>query len=253
MKYFLKKIERINILRLSDESLAKVLALRYDYDYGQMMKIYHLIKKPKYNLYFGKEYEDGEIEIDEEGVDDLYLSLGKRKGRFNEFFRTFEPLYRQRRVSMLFITITTPYTLEELKNDELEKELKAEWSKFWKAYRLRLKRKLGEVYGYAKLTDVGAEGHRLHFHIVVVIPRIRLAKIPDWLKPDKGLWKWQTRVEFIRKSVRSYLMNYLGKPMFNLPTKWRSYEVKINWKAIYSIYSGLSIYSVNDTKRNTKK
>jgi len=249
MKYFLKKIERSGILRLDDESLASWLALLYDND--AVKEIYQLLKKPKHNLYFWKEFEDGEedgeVEIDEEGVCDLYLSLLRRKKRFDEFFRVFEPLYRKRLISMLFATLTTPYTLQEIKRDEnLEQLLRLKWKVFWKAYRQRLKRHAGYVHGYLKLADVGAEGQKLHWHIAIAIPRIKVKKIPDWMKPDERLWEWRTGVEFIRKSVKGYLANYLGKPMFDLPRGWRSYEIRI-------YYSSLSIYSVNDTKKITKK
>jgi len=234
MKYFLKKIERTNILRLSNESLASWLALLYDND--AVKEIYQLLKKPKHNLYFGKEFEDGEIWIDEEGVCDLYLSLLRRKKRFDEFFKVFEPLYKVKKVSMLFITLTTPYTLQEIKRDEnLAKELRRNVKVFWNSYRKRLKRRFGCIYGYMKVVDVGAEGQKVHIHIVVVIPRIKVKKIPDWMKPDKGLWEWRTGVEFIKKSVRGYLANYLGKPMFDLPKGWRSYEIRIYYSSLSTI------------------
>jgi len=164
------------------------------------------------------------------------LSLLRRKKRFDEFFRVFEPLYRKRLISMLFITLTTPYTLEDVRKDEnLEKELRKRLKAFWNAYRKRLKRNLGCVYGYAKMSDVGEEGNKVHFHIVVAVPRIKVVKIPDWMKPSEGLWEWLTNVEFIRKSVRGYLANYLGKPLFEFPKGWRSYEVRIYYSCLSTI------------------
>jgi len=202
----------------NDEDLAK----------GNKPRLYKNLKKPKHILTFKQEGVGVENEIN-----NLLLLLQRRKRRFKNFFDVFEPLYKQRKISFLLITLTTPYTLEDIKNNwKLAKELRVLFQKFWKAYRIRYLRRLNKIYGILKIIDVGEQGEKLHYHIVIAIPRIRVSKIPKWLKPDEGLWKWLSKVEFIKKSVRGYLAKYLGKPMFDLPKGWRSYEVRINKELI---------------------
>jgi len=231
VKWILSKIESIKPITWYISEGYLVLGTIYndgELAKGNKPRLYKNLKKPKHILTFSQEGVGVENE-----TNNLLLLLQRRKGRFREFFNIFEPLYKQRKISFLIITLTTPYTLEDVKNNKkLAKELRDLFRTFWNSYRRRHLRKLNKVYGFLKLIDVGEQGEKLHFHLVVAIPRVRFHKIPDWLKPDKGLWEWLSQVQFIRKSVRGYLAKYLGKPMFDLPKYWRSYEMRMNKKLI---------------------
>jgi hypothetical protein len=54
-------------------------------------------------------------------------------------------------------------------------------------------------------------GYHIHYHLIVAIDRIRVEKIPEKLKLQ-NVWGQFTQVEFIKKSVRGYLMKYLSTP-----------------------------------------
>jgi len=109
----------------------------------------------------------------------------------------------------------------------LADEVRKGYSGSWDAYRKRLEREGHKVLGFLKLVDVGWQGEKVHFHLAVAVPRMKLKVLPDYLKPDKGLWPYLTRVEFVKWDVEKYLANYLKKPLFELPKGWRSYEVRI--------------------------
>jgi len=230
-KWILSKIESIKPITWYISEGYLILGTIYndeDLAKGNKPRLYKNLKKPKHILTFSQEG----VEVENE-TNNLLLLLQRRKRRFKNFFDVFEPLYKQRKISFLIITLTTPYTFEDFKNNKnLQKELREKLKKFWKAYRERHLRRLDKIYGVLKVFDVGEQGEKLHLHLVVAIPRIRVKRIPDWLKPDKGLWEWLSQVQFIRKSVRGYIAKYLGKPMFDLPKGWRSYEVRINKELI---------------------
>jgi plasmid rolling circle replication initiator protein Rep len=53
-------------------------------------------------------------------------------------------------------------------------------------------------------------GYHIHYHLVVAVDRFNIQRIPNELKFE-DLWGQRTGIEFIKKSVRSYLSKYLYK------------------------------------------
>jgi len=206
----------------------KILSRMYGFSEEELLgnqKLLWLLKKPKRQTAL---FVEG---VGIVRVNDLERSFRDRLRSFDRFFREFEPKYKRREVSLLFVTLTTDCKLEDiLGNEALANSLRSEYGKFWRAYKKRFEREGLEFLGFAKLVDVGWRGEKVHFHSVVAIPRIKVNEIYEWMKPDEGLWRWSSRVEFIRWSVRRYLANYLKKPLFNLPKGWRSYEVRVRIK-----------------------
>jgi len=89
---------------------------------------------------------------------------------------------------------------------------------------------------------------------VVVIPRLEVEEIPEWLKPDNGLWPWLSRVEFVKRSVKGYLAGYVSKPIWNVPKGWRNYEVHCNISGLSYIYNHkCSIQKSRKIKENQKQ
>jgi hypothetical protein len=66
-------------------------------------------------------------------------------------------------------------------------------------------------------------GYHIHYHLVVAVDRVRITEIPSALKFE-DLWGQRTGVEFITKSIRSYLSKYLYKSDAKLLGK-RSYSI----------------------------
>jgi len=220
-----KKWEFWKHKRLNFKGQVEILSRLYGYSEEELVnnpKLFARLKKPK-RLTLLAGVESGLKE-----VSDLERSFWQRRRSFDRFFGKFEPLYRQRKISLVLITLTVPYKLEELLEDTGKaKELQRSYRSFWNGYRRRCLRRLGDICGVLKLVDVGWQGEKVHFHLVVAVPRVEFGSIPDWLKPDKGLWPYLSRVEFVRKSLRGYLADYLRKPLFELPRGWKGYEVRV--------------------------
>jgi len=211
--------------RLNFKAQVRVLCELYGFEEEELVnnsKLLMMLKKPKNKTLLVGE-ESGLYEIT-----DLERAIKSRLRSFNRFFSKFHSLFKRREVSLLFITLTTPYELEQVLFDKgLADEIRAKYRKCWLSYKKRFEREGVKILGYLKLVDVGWRGEKIHFHNVLAVPRMKVDKIYDWLKPDSGVWPWHSRVEFVRKDVRKYLADYLRKPIFELPRGWRGYEVRI--------------------------
>lgn len=168
---------------------------------SQIFGLQKLLKTPKWRLTFLNE-ETGEIVE----TNDLEMYYRRRAKRFKTFFEYAERLKKEGRYSFLFITLTRA----NVDNYAIRK--------FLEGYKKRLYRRGINVYGYLWVLEVGKKSGMIHYHVCIIVDYIDLRnkKIPDFLKPDNGLWGSLTRVEFIKKSVKNYLMNYLRKEIPNV-------------------------------------
>jgi len=143
-------------------------------------------------------------------TNDFKASRNRKIKTVERFCNFYEPLYRRHEVSLLFHTFTRlNYAKEDMRRmlDSVK-------------YRYRaLKR---EIRGYIWVLEISKTNH-LHYHLVVAVDRIQFKKIPRGLKFE-DLWGQRTGVEFIKKSIKSYLTKYLYKSEAKILSK-RSYAI----------------------------
>lgn len=155
-----------------------------------------------------------DLQIDEETGEVIHLtnelyqtdshkaSNYRKTQKMRTFCDYFEPLYRERKVSMLFYTLT--------RADEALTDIKG----ITNTLKHRASRQ-GTQLSYFWTKEVSFEkdktGH-IHYHLAVAIPRIRVkgGKLPEWLKLD-NVWGRRTQVAFVKKSIRGYMMKYFSK------------------------------------------
>jgi hypothetical protein len=156
--------------------------------------------------------ETGEIEENVVYTTNDNESATKRKKKaIKKFSSHFEPLYQQRQVSVLLLTITRANCANTDIRDFLHQ------------YYKRFKRREIEVLGYLWVSEVSKNIH-WHYHIVLAIPRVKWKSIPNWIKPT-GIWGQRTQVEFVKKSVAGYLGKYIGKDNIGRLQGYRGYGV----------------------------
>lgn len=145
---------------------------------------------------------------DEEGVSSVAtrsLRRRRRDKKVKPIAKLQEINYKSRESSVLFLTIT----------DFIK-------SKVWlsclinrKSFPSVLMKNLKhfvEFQSYLWFIEVSPNLH-FHYHFVLEMPRLRVrgSELPDYLKLDKWLYDRWTNIQFVRKSVISYLMTYLYK------------------------------------------
>jgi hypothetical protein len=140
----------------------------------------------------------GEIFYVDYETDDFRQANHRKILTVEKFCNKYEPLYRERRVSVLFHTFT------RINHSKKDMVTMIECAK--KRYKA-LKR---PIRGYLWCIEVGKENNMIHYHLVVAITRVTWTKIPDLLKFE-DLWGQRTGVEFVKRSVKRYLTKYLYK------------------------------------------
>jgi hypothetical protein len=179
----------------------------------------YISETPKWFTTLEKENTDietGEILYDDYLTDDFKASKGRKIKTVNKFCDFYEPLYRARKVSLLFHTFTRlNYSKKDMKS-------------MVECAKVRYKSLKRPIRGYLwalelKKNDRMESGYHLHYHFVVAIDRIYVKEIPEKLKFE-DLWGQRTGVEFIKKSIRAYLSKYLYKSDARILSR-RSYAI----------------------------
>jgi hypothetical protein len=132
-------------------------------------------------------------------TDDLTAGNNRKIKAVNKFCERFKPLYSERKVSMLFYTLT------------LANQAKTNIRDCLKAFRKRLIRKGIKIHGYVWVLEISDTLH-VHYHAMVVIDRINIKgqQMPEFLKLD-DLWGANTQVQFVQKNIQAYLAKYFVK------------------------------------------
>lgn len=174
---------------------------------------------PKWLTTLEKEtiFEDtGEILIEDYNTDDFKASKGRKIKTVRRFCDFYEPLYRARKVSLLFHTFTR---MDYAKQDMITmiECLKSRYKSLGLCIR-------GYIWVMElKKNESMKSGFHIHYHLIVAIDRYEVKVIPEELKFD-DLWGQDTQVEFIRKGVRAYMYKYLSKSDAKL-LRYRSYAI----------------------------
>ena len=158
----------------------------------------------------------GEIIYVDYETDDFKASKHRKIKTVEKFCNHYEPLYRSRKVSLLFFTFTrSDYARQDMRRmmDNVKHHLRAlNWPILGYLWALEL-----------KANENMESGYHIHYHLVIATKRVYVTEIPEELKFE-DLWGQRTGVEFIKRSVRGYLSKYLYKS-----------DAKIIGKRAYSI------------------
>lgn len=146
--------------------------------------------------------ETGEVLNKLYDTDSHKANNNRKIKRLNQFCDHYEPLYRSKKVSLLFYTLTAA------------DKAKIGIIGLIDILKQRAKRQ-GIPLSFFWTMEVGFSndktGH-IHYHLAVAIPRLNIKgkALPDWLKLD-NVWGQRTEVEFVRKNVRGYMAKYFSK------------------------------------------
>lgn len=174
---------------------------------------------PKWTGYFKADKideETGECVEDTWSATDDDMALSRKRKAIKKFADVYSPLYEQRKISCLFLTLTqcnkSSMTIAEF-IDVMQKRF--------------LRHKL-PVLGYFWVHEI-SEGHHHHYHIAIAIKRVFWKKLPRWVKFD-DVWDRGTSIEFIRKSIKAYLGKYIGKSNIGRLMNYRKYGKSRHYK-----------------------
>jgi len=155
---------------------------------------------------------------------DYALRVKRKRKRIKTWAKLVSPLYAERKISVLFITLN-------YKNDSDFR--KGQLRAFLNAYIQKLKYHGLEVLAYIWVLERGEKNGLLHYHIGLALnKRVYFEKLPDWIKPDKSrIWRYgHSRVEFVKYSVKRYLAGYLYKRLPCVPYSYvRLYDSSRLW------------------------
>jgi hypothetical protein len=206
-----------------DWSVEKLISLRSCHILNNAEKLkpeYFISETPKWLTVLEKpiavDTGSGEIVYEDYQTDDFKASRNRKIKTVERFCDYYEPLYQNRKVSLLFHTFTRmDFAKEDMRRmlDNVK-------------YRYELINR--PVRGYLWALELKANenmdgGYHIHYHLVVAVDRIKVKEIPEALKFE-DLWGQRTGVEFITKSIRRYLSKYLYKSEAKLLGK-RSYSI----------------------------
>jgi len=152
----------------------------------------------------------GEIIYEDYNTDDFKASRNRKIKTVEKFCNYYEPLYKTRKISLLFHTFTRfNYAKKDMRR--MVEQAKRRYNSLNRPIR-----------GFIWVLEISETNH-IHYHFIVAIDRIRWKKIPDELKFE-DLWGQRTGVEFIIKGIKCYLTKYLYKSDARILGK-RSYSI----------------------------
>lgn len=145
----------------------------------------------------------GEILSDEIYVsDDFKQSNGGKIKALDAFCNRYQPLYHQRKVSLLFLTFTRANQARVTFRQMLDNARK------------RFKAQDVSVRGFIWTAEVSEKLH-WHYHVCFAVDRVSWSKIPQWMKFN-NLWGQRTGIEFVRKNVKHYMAKYFAKHQYRV-------------------------------------
>jgi len=149
---------------------------------------------------------------------DLESATKRKRKAIKKYSDFYEPLYQSRKVSCMFITLTQANVA--LSNTNIRDTINL--------IRKRFERHDIQVLAHLWVSEISHNGH-WHYHIAITTSRVRWKSIPKWAKFN-DIWGRRTQIEFIRKSIASYLGKYIGKDNMGRIIGFRQYGISRNFK-----------------------
>lgn len=172
---------------------------------------YHIKTRPKWFTDFWECSLDKETgELTPKGIytsDDFKVSNGKKIKALDRFCSKYQPLYKQRKVTLFFLTFTRADFAS------------IEWKTMIKILVQYFKRAGLNFRGLIWTSEIGTSTYdktknpddlHWHYHVCVCIDRKKFDRIPKLIKFD-NIWGQRTEIDFVKKNVRHYLAKYFAK------------------------------------------
>lgn len=160
------------------------------------------------------EYDKETAELLVKGVyqtNDFKVSNGKKIKRLDQFCNYYQPLYKERKVTLWFITFTRA-NYSRLSFKQMNNIIK----KYYQREGI-------DIRGFIWTYEISKEYH-YHYHLCLATNRINIKgkALSHKFKFDY-LWGQRTELEFVKKDIRHYLAKYFAKCDFRLNSRNRSY------------------------------
>lgn len=141
-------------------------------------------------------------------------AIGRKIKALDRFVNHFRPLYRARKVSMLFYTLT------------IANQSGSDIKDICNILKKRCKRNGLRFRGYFWISEISENLH-WHYHLCLVTDRFNVKgeAFPDYLKVD-DIWEAGTQVEFVKKDIKHYMAKYMSKHNYRILSR-RSYGKSI--------------------------
>jgi len=146
---------------------------------------------------------------------------GRVVNKLWQFADHYQPLYKEREVSLAMVTLTTANDVYALKGMTMRKMMDN--------VKYRYESISHPIRGYIWVSEV-SETYHWHYHLLLAFDRmnIRGKGIPNELKFD-DVWGARTEFEFVKRSVRAYLSKYMTKNQLKI-SGMRRYGASKTWK-----------------------
>lgn len=141
---------------------------------------------------------------------------GRKIKALDAFCDHYQPLYSQRKVSLMFHTFT--------RANHANTTFRRMVDNVKQHYKRNLSR---PVKGLIWVSEISENLH-WHYHLCVAVDRMKLKQIPEELKFE-DLWGQRTEVEFVKKNVRRYMAKYFAKHQSRIMNT-RAYGKSRNFK-----------------------
>ena len=128
---------------------------------------------------------------------DFKVSNGKKIKALDKFCKKYQPLYKSKKVTLLFLTFTRA------------NHARVEWKTMIYAIRKRIEREGLNLRGFIWTAEISENLH-YHFHLCIAIDRVNWKTIPERMKFE-NLWGQRTEIDFVKKNVRHYMAKYFAK------------------------------------------
>lgn len=149
-------------------------------------------------------------------ITDLESATKRKRKAIKKYSDVYEPLYQKKKISCMFITLTRANVA--MSQTDIRKAIDN--------IKKRFNRHGIDTYGHLWVSEVSSHNH-WHYHIAISTSRVRWKVIPQWAKFN-DLWTQRTQIEFIRKSIASYLGKYIGKDNKGRLIGFRQYGISRN-------------------------
>lgn len=130
-------------------------------------------------------------------ANDFTVSNGKKIKALDRFCEKYQPLYRQKKVTLLFLTFTRA------------NYARIEWKDMIDSIKVRMKREGLNLRGFIWTAEISDNLH-FHYHICLCIDRVKWSTIPERMKFE-NLWGQRTEIDFVKKNIRHYMAKYFAK------------------------------------------
>lgn len=149
-----------------------------------------------------KKDEMGNLDLTEIYATNNQKSSNHRKIKaLDGFCNFYQPLYKKKKVTLLFLTFTKANKCKD-------------WKVMLNIIREYFKREGTPILDYVWTSEVSENLH-WHYHIAIAINRVTWTTIPKRFFFEK-LWGQRTEIDFVKKNIKHYMAKYFAKSNYRI-------------------------------------